>query len=340
MSYKNIKMLQQDAFSLLFVDDFQGKPLFKNQVELATELLSHPASDYYIDKGNKEEYLKALSRLKALVSQLFSPHSKRTISPEFKRSLEIILKEKSESRQFDVAEILQQIVSDLKERNIARRTPVQVTKRESEKYPELAYEIQHAAVITIYTAREIDIELQLPDKRMPVNAFLVEDLIFSLQNEREIKKYHFNFPLEQLCILFWRGLRNEIAHFISHHSHTLFFIIPFLRTNEWPTDYGTEDFPNFSEGVESTVASELLLRLSKINIINVYHLQAPIYIASILSIDVNQNNNSTYLCFKTDEDEEQLYKLSRQDMFFSRLFVWDHLKMKKQGSLMKYQASF
>jgi len=57
---------QRDAFSLLFLDDFEGKPLFKSQVDLVNELLSHPESDYHIGKENKDEYPKAVSSMKAL----------------------------------------------------------------------------------------------------------------------------------------------------------------------------------------------------------------------------------------------------------------------------------
>jgi len=334
-------MVQRDAYSLLFVDEFGEKPLFKNQIDLVNALLGHPNSDYYTDRGNRETYQKAVSRMKAFVSQLFSEHSRRSISQEFRRSLEIVLKEKSQHQSFEVADVLEQIVEDLKDRNSTRRHLFKETsKNEVDKCTELAYELLNATSITIFTAREIKMELNVRGRKRAINEFLIENLVFSLQRNARPKKFHFNFPFERICVSFWKGLRKELAKYLYLHDHVLSFILPLIKSGIKTVDYNTDTLFHAGDDVESVIASTLLSYLSRENIINVYYLSAPVYISSVISLELSECDSSAYLCLETLGGQDQLHKLSDREMFISRLFVWDNVKTHHPGSLMRYQDSY
>lgn len=334
-------LVQRDAYSLLFVDEFGEKPLFKNQIDLVNELLSHPDSDYYTDRDDREAYQKAVSRMKAFVSQVFSEHSRRSISQEFRRSLEVILKEKSQQQSFDVGDILEQIVGDLKDRNTMRKHIFkEAPKNEVGKYTELGYELLHATTITIFTAREINMELQVLGRKMGIRELLIENLVFSLQRDAMSRKFNFNFPFKDLCVLFWKALKKQLAAYLYLHDHVLSFILPLISTSARASVYNTDGSFNAGADVESAVASALLIYLSKENIINVYHLPAPVYTTPVISLELPECDNNVYLCLNMDEGPDILHKLSRQEMFLSRLFVWDNLKIHHPGSLIKYQESY
>ncbi|MBN9383505.1 MAG: hypothetical protein J0H74_22295 [Chitinophagaceae bacterium] len=325
-------MVQRDAYSLLFVDEFGERPLFKNQADLVNELLRHPNSDYYTDRGDSEAYPKAVSRMKAFVSQLFSEHSRRSISQEFRRSLGIILKEKSRHQSFVVDDILEQIVDDLKERNTVRKHIFrEAPKVEADKYTELAYELLNATTITIFTARDINMELQVLGRKLAIQEFFIENLVFSLQRGAMPRKFFFNFPSENLCVLFWKALKKQLASFLDFHDHVLSFVLPLIRSCARSA---------VSNDMGSAVSSALLTYLSKENIINVYHLSAPVYTTSVISLELPEFVSSVYLCLNTDEGQDHLHKLSLEEKFLTRLFVWDNLKIHHAGSLIKYQESY
>jgi len=231
-------------------------------------------------------------------------------------------------------------VTDLKDKNIVRRHTSPSVKKEPDMNAELAYEILHSTAIIIFTARAINIELKMMSQKISINTLLIEDLICALKSNQPPKKYHFNFPLEQTCILFWKGMREELANFIATHSHLLSSILRLLRGIIKSTDSDFDYYSQPKEGEQSTVASDLLQYLSNESIVNVYHLQAPVYIASIISLEQNQHTSSTYLCLKSDEGQDQLHKLSREDMFLSTFFVWNYLKMTQAGCAIRYQASY
>ncbi len=321
-------MPQRDAFSLLFRDEFGDGPLFKNQVDFVTGLLTHPSSDYYFDPNNRDGYQKAFSRTKTLVSQLFSEHSRRCVSLEFSRSLEILLEEKSRVLNFDVVPVFHQIVDDLKEKNVPQRDRMGARK-EDDLYDELTHKIAAADVITVFTAREITIELKLGDKKVPIKDFLIRELFSSLQNGIETKRFRFNFPLEQTCILFWKGLREEIANYLFTNDSDISFVLALLNG------------PTVQTG-PSEIASALLQHLSQKNIISVYWLKAPVYLTSVLLLQSRQRNSSSdiYLFLKTAGNQEQIYRMCDQEILLSKLFVWDSLKLSGQGDLVEYSCDF
>src|SRR5580693_4726493 len=115
-------MKQKDPFHLLFKAEFGAEPLFKNQTHLALELLNNPDSHYFMDPDS-EERPKALSRLKAYISQLFSPEARRSVNEEFRVSLENILNDKKIlTPNYSAEEITNDIIEGLKSLNKSPRT--------------------------------------------------------------------------------------------------------------------------------------------------------------------------------------------------------------------------
>src|ERR1044072_2067933 len=113
-------MLKKDAFHLLFQHDFGiGGPLFRNQQQLALELLKHSRSFFYT-QSTGEDFNKHLNRVKALLSQLFSDGSRRTVNDTFSQSLLHVIAQKDLPPE-KARHIVDLIIDDLKSRNEKQR---------------------------------------------------------------------------------------------------------------------------------------------------------------------------------------------------------------------------
>jgi len=321
--------MQRDAYTLLFKENFEGRPLFKNQVQLAKELLGNPASDYYVDSPCETEYQKAMNRMKAFVCQMLSRHYKRDISNKFKRSLEVILRTKSERQRFDVQTVIGEIVTDLKTRNMTGETASQPILSFEGKRNDLAYKILDAHKLTIISASKFDLELKVLNRKLSFMELILEYLVSSLQEEELKKKYYFNFPMEQICVSFWKDIKERLEEYISRNDHSLSIIRSFLRSTH-----------SLSSPVDR-VASQLLNYFSLNNIINIYYLQAPVYWTSVISLEMEAPYGSeTYLYFQSGDGADFFHQLSSQEMTLSKIFVWDHLKMNAYGHLVPYDISY
>src|ERR1700729_2890584 len=113
-------MNPKDAFFLLFVHDFGNGPLFKSQADLVNQLLTTTSSNYYITKLDPD-YKKAVIRLKVYLSQLFSGHSSRTITTDFRSSLGVVLQNRCIQLNTNFEDILNDVVTDLGDRNSLKK---------------------------------------------------------------------------------------------------------------------------------------------------------------------------------------------------------------------------
>lgn len=329
----------KDAFFILFVHDFGNGPLFKTQADLVNQLLTTPSSNYFISKTDPD-YRKAVIRLKVYLSQLFSGHSSRTITTDFRSALGTILQNRCVQLQVNFQDILNDVVTDLSDKNSLKKNYPIISRKETENYRSLFENIVTARYISIFTAREISMDLYFSGRRIPIIDFLVDDFLNTLKMGENVKKYRFNFPLEETCLLFWRGLKNEIARHITVNPRALSVVMPLLISNNSFRHTTLPIFPaapvsieEYKE-IEKSVVPALLNFLSTNGIVNVFHLKSPVYVTPSIALNPNDPSNATaYLFLRSPSGEDTPHRLSEHEMLYWKLFVWDNLKINNQGRL-------
>ncbi len=326
-------MSATSAFRLLFIEKFEGAPLFKNQVDLVNELVHTTESLYFIDKS-VDGYQKRAGNLRVYVSQLFSDGVRRAVTSEFKQSLRLIIQKKIKNDS-ESERIVDFIINDLVEKNDRFKNDAAKSQENlSFQNNDFFTSITSARYISVFSAREIRYELSIQGKNFSLAHLLIEDLIISLGNTKPVKSYRFNFPLPQTCMLFWVGIQKEIARYLQENRNSF--------------DYVRDNFinRNFRSGAmkekeildELTLSAEILLHLSKTKIIRVFHLTAPIFLIPFIALNPNDAELSqTYCIFQNDEGKQFFHKLSRTELTFWRIFVWDNLRVHDFGKIIEYK---
>jgi hypothetical protein len=339
-------MIQKDAQYLLFAHDFGKGPLFRNQVELACDIIEAKGSDYYVDKNDTEEYSKVVNRLKAYISQLLSESATRKISKEFNRSLKILLSNKLKGLDVNANDIADTIISDLQNRNqrfvyLQPQSSTSISNRNPSVVGDFIKGVLDAEYISVFTSREIKFEYEVSNKKISFIDLLLDDLFISFKNRLPLKYYRFNFPLEQTSQLFWRGLRKELSKHLLADKKNLSSVLAVLKLNDI-TDLSLDKrYDGKYKNFEEKVASEVLSFLSINEIVNVFHLKAPIYLVPSVALSPNKlGKASTYLFLQSESDIENIHKLSSEELLLWRFFVWDNLKKNKSGELITYSILF
>lgn len=334
-------MNRKDAFYLLFVHHFEEGPLFKNQIDLVNELINTPESAYYTPKTNADEYAKGVSRLKAYLSQLFSEEAKRNITTEFRISLQVLLTKKFGNPSYST-EILNEILTDLREKNMAvRYLPTLPSKKGYKSEVTFFESILEGSQISIFTTREIIIEFNLLNRKQSLVELLLEDLLISLKENKRIKKYRFNFPLNQTCVLFWQGFEKTITNYLMNNIDSLSFILPIIshssHSNPLEHIYNKVELDKNKNSLQR-VSKYLLSYLSNNHIINVFHLPDPVYLTPSIIINPNDPLDANGYLFlqSSSSGEDEIHKLTPHELLLWRFFVWEKLKINKSGKLIEY----
>lgn len=335
-------MNEKGAISLLFEQNFGDGPLFKNQIELVYQLLDTKESNYYTAKKNSEEYSKALSRLKAYISQLLSESARRSVTKEFNQSLKIVIEKRINKNEFDVDEISNNIIDALFEKNRKKTHENRVTNAENSMMLDLYDSLLEADYISIITAREIRFDFDILDNKFSLVNILLVQLIEAVVGNEKPKKYRFNFPLEQMCYLFWRGLRKQIHAILIEDKTKFSSFINFTKIEQLKTAMvkKTGAFDHSSDA-ELAITNQILKHLSDNYTIAVFHLNAPVYSIPIIAVNPNDRNSSkTYFLLQSTSEAEEVHKLSQGELIYWKLFVWDNLKSNSTGKQIHYSPTY
>jgi len=224
----------------------------------------------------------------------------------------------------DVDLILENILADLREKNAGSRSAmINIRKSDDTDNGDFFKNALEAIYISVFTARMISLNFMHGDRKIPFLDYLVDDFVNSLKTGSTPKKYRFNFPREESCILFWQGLKKLMANYIQYHYRNA-ALVPIIRKVMMP------DIVN--SGQPQHIAQSLLHHLSEQNVIAVYHVTAPIYMTS--SIILNPNDPvacNAYLMLQSANGEDQPHKLTGQELTLWKLFVWESLKTQSPG---------
>jgi hypothetical protein len=324
-------MKERKAYQLLFIENFGNGPLFKNQGYLAQELVNIRESSYYTEK-TASDYSKRLGNLKVFVSQLFSDNTRRVVTSDFKKSLHEILKSKTLEHSFDHEAIADEIIDDLIQKNTSSKIEIH-KEASSDLLVEFYSNMTNASYITIFSTREFKVE-----KNFSFTDFLIDDLIKSLFEGTQSKWYRFNFPLEQICSLFWIGVRKELIKYFIAYKYPLEPLVKTFYDNKvlsfkMDTLKLTEEDPNLA----SKISTGIVEYLSNNDIITVFHLKAPTYLIPTIALNPNDRQSSqTYCVLQSDSGIDNLHKLTRDEMLLWKFFVWDNLRLNNSGKPVKY----
>jgi hypothetical protein len=334
-------MPPKNALELLFEYNFGNGPLFKNQIDLVNELINDHQSSYYTDSNDEVEYAKAMNRRKAYISQLLSESARRFVTPSFHESLRVLIKKRLLATSHDADEITELIVADLKERN--KKEPLSnffPGSRRGSTASELIKDIIAAKYIAVFTVREISFEYEIFEKRISFVNLLIENLVDTIKRKQQLKYYRFNFPLEQTCHLFWRGLRKEITKHLKSNKDILPDLLIHIKTL-FNHEIEFKSDPNKDGEFEDQVTVQFLDYLSRAGTINVFHLKAPIYIVPFVAINPNETNRaSSYIFLQSLQEYDNIHKLTKEEQVHMKFFVWDNMKKNKAGLPIKFSADF
>jgi len=322
------------AEHFLFEELYDGKPLFKSQLELVQRLLQTPNSAFFIEDASGDSYKRELNRLKTYMSQLLSSTVSRSISLAFKKSLELIIANRLAGTRHNPTEISEIIIQALAEKNITQTSKVYFTPvfRNS-----LQDDITSANYILIITARLFDAHIhrqQFSLQQLLGNEF--KNMI--TQPSKKLKRFRFNFPLEQFCELFWIAMKKQLDRWLAE-ALELRPLLDSLRSKDLIQDATYYSLVKEGSSVEDiSKASDEIIRYLAINqYICVFWQTEPVYSVPMIVTDPNDSKNvKAYTIIETPE-RTVINKLGIEDTLTWKFFVWDKLRTKQLGKLIQYK---
>jgi hypothetical protein len=327
------------AEELLFEELFNDRPLFNTQQELVTKLLDSKESAFHIVKESEEYQLRA-NRLKTYVSQLLSDNISRTLTPLFRRSLEKLIEARLANSAFNYAEVTQNIISALNEKNKPSNKRAIISYHNPKK--DLIDDIVNANYVLVITSRPFDISDS--DSKFSFQQFLIQDLFISLANpEKPMKYYRFNFPLKSLCELFWLALRKMLEKSLASKMSSKDFIeLLYLKSLITEAIYNTtKKKEEITDDDVSFVTNELINYLNKNKYVHVFLVDSPIFsVPMIVTNPNNLKNSRAYVVLENESTNTQIIKLPVEEVLTWKLFVYDRMKTQSSGEQIDYIPSF
>src|SRR5436190_9914350 len=160
------------ADKILFEQIFDNQPLFRNQLDLVTQLLTDENTPYFVDQQNVDQYSKAQTRLKTYISQILSTSVARSITEDFKKGLNALLSKKLKGTGHDSEGIVNLIIEDLKNKN-SKITRAEVKTSVTEQFYS---DLIAASYIAVITSKPLEIEMDSSPEVFSLRHFLFTDL--------------------------------------------------------------------------------------------------------------------------------------------------------------------
>jgi len=319
------------ASKILFETPFNGKPLYKKQLDLVYDLLSDPGSEYYINPEEEVPYSRQLIRLKTLISQLLSPHVCRNIPSEFPIALKSVISKKI-GDPIGAEQTVQEIIDDLRLKN-------DLSSKNDNKHQSmmerLKADFKIGSYIAIISSHPLEIESDEFSENFSIRHLFVQDLISNINDEEFIpKKYRLLFPLDSSCFLFWKGLKELLARYIKknktnkkliHNLKTRFGTVSFAQP-----DLFDQEESALTEKDVSHLATGLISFLNSEGFISVFWHTTPLFSLPVIAINPAESKNAkVYTIMRNDKDVTHIHKYANEETMLWRFFVWDRIKTKQ-----------
>ncbi|RYZ21835.1 MAG: hypothetical protein EOO16_11505 [Chitinophagaceae bacterium] len=319
----------KDATELLFKPVFFSEPLFRNQADLAQQLLSHPQSAYYNNSDkDSPDYQKDLNKIKTYISQLLSVTVNRSISSAFESSLELIISDRLLLTETDGEQVTAQIIKALREKNSGSTIPAsKLLARE-----ELTESFAKARYISIVNHRplEIDLTFTFNDNTFSFQRLFLEDVASAVKGEIDcLKFYRFNFPMEEYALTFWAALKYFLTEEIKSNWNKRGLVDTLSKS--FRLNPSLLEPLKYSESISVTevrhIVDDLLIKLNEARQLQVLINSAAIYSTSIIAMDPNESRLAKiYFVFYDSDNDISFKRLSKEDYHYWRLFYWEKLK--------------
>lgn len=272
--------------------------------------------------------MKARSRTKAYISQLFSPHVQRSITEDFKKSLYFLLLKRIGVVD-DLNDTYNEILQDLITKN-SKASKLELKKPEIEDFLPA---FSDGNYISIITSHPLEVEAEGRSSLYSLREIFFEDFIYFLTNPLIDKNYRFNFPLETSAIIFWRGLRKMLSRYFENSANRSELTERiFLKLGR----YGFKG--HGADHIE--LVNSILTTLNEQKKILVFINSAPIYTFPIIALDPATKSSRVYAWLARQDSSASIYELPKDELVLWRLFVWDKIKAKQYaGSPLNYTAS-
>jgi len=334
-------MENKEPSYLLFEYNIDGAPLFRNQTELVNELLNRKSSQFY---RSEEKLVKAERiRLKTYVSQLLSDTTNRHLSDELITSLRKIAQEKKikvSSEELDeyFETLIKSIRSKNKKDNFRSRNSLPFDSSASDFFPNIV----DANYITIFTAREAKLKIELKNKKVSLAEFFLDDILNNILDNRPTKYYRFNFPRKETCILFWRGIKKELINYLESQKSITEWVgrNAVEKLGVRPTELFSKSTP--IENPYLYVANKIAQNLSDNNLVSVYQTELPVFTVPVIAIDPHDIIKSkAYLLLLNETGEDNIHKMTTEEFYNWRFYVWENLRLNKsKNSLVPFSELY
>jgi hypothetical protein len=326
----------EKATFLLFEKLYNGKPLFASQVDIVQDLLSNPHSGYYVSEADSDAYKRDTNKLKSYLSQLLSDSVSRSITSVLKNSLRIIVESRLKNTQFDASEISANIIASLEEKNSRQFKSSDV---EFNTVQELLINIRDSDYILVITARPFDISTNSTEQSL--QQFLIADLLSNIGDSKgTLKRYRFNFPLMQLCELFWISLKKVLDAKLLERLNFKGFVDAIYLKSLIPHGLFEElvNTQGLTKELISRTADSILYSLGKSLSLQVYLVEEPIFSVPMIVIDPNKRASFAYLILEGTNESYLVHRLGLEDILIWKFFVWDKLKTRGLGKSIEFNS--
>lgn len=331
-----------NANMLLFEATVSGTPLFKNQQDLVSELLTLPV--YYVSTEDEEKYKKAYARLKTYISQLLSDNAIRTVTEDFKLALKLLLDKKVKD-DILAAQTLKRIIEDLESRNSPH-------ERVEHKHSSLIQEIANAKYVALILSNQLEEGfLKNIENNQSLSEIIFTDLLNFLSDKKQDQKYYrFNFPLEDYCQIFWMGferlLKNEVSKRMSNQDLIRGWYEKFILKSQTYNEYelfnscppgDKQDFEKTKKELVKKFVENILEVLHRNKVVLTYYLPEPIY--TVPTIALNPDNLSLaklYTVIEDDSRKARYFKSTNENLYLWKIFVWGKIKTSKLSREIRY----
>ena len=193
----------------------------------------------------------------------------------------------------------------------------------------------------VITARPFDISPN--NARYSLQQFLILDLVDHLANpDRKLKRYRFNFPLQQIGDLFWFGFKKaldiEVSKLLLSKANVeRIYLQSLIQTDLYnevisTTDYSKETIEKISESIITFLNSNFF--------VSVYIVDEPIFSVPMIILNPNARSSSAFVIIENESKNTVVNRLGVEDTVIWKFLVWDRIKTKRAGKFLEFQSNY
>jgi hypothetical protein len=343
------------AEKILFDKVHDNQAFFENKTDLATSLVSNKNSAYYTSPDETLKYAKSLNRVKAYISQLFSPVTTRVVTNEFIDSIKTILNDKKkftpEYINLTLEEARRLLIDNNHLASNRKELNSRLEKRPSQEIitQNLLEEVESAKYILLIASRPYEYLNSPYTRESKIFEILIAKLattfIESLPSNRnnvsksQLPKCSINVPNKRIALRFWNELSDILMERLDSETRKI------LDYNIKTMNYGSDDSYLYSTTKTTSIEtftenSDIILNYLDNNLLlQIYENEMPIYSIPMIIINPNYNPTSAYYLVSGNKTDSLVYNLDDKGVESWKEHVWDIVKSNSKGKRVTFLES-